>query len=396
MNTAVKPRERRGTEMIKKCLLGMMRLLPLRKAFVLESHPDLSDNTYALYEELLRRGYHKKYKLYWMKTFPGKPDWNLPEGVSYFENQPSGFCETIRRAYVLNTSRYIMDCNSFVKKRRKGQVRFHLGHGMPIKIDLEYSRKFGECDRYMVQSPFWYDIFETQIQVPEEVLCPLGYPRNDVLVHSKEIPKWNKEKEKYGKTILWMPTYRQHRAHEDKALENTYPYGCRASKQKSSYSGWKNSWQNIIYYYYFVRIRCRISAYFIKKNFPISGLLSMFFWHRWSARCMNFGTDGCAHHGYSSVYFDYLLTDRPIALTIADKEEYFTRFTLAFPDYKEAVKGFYIETFSQLSSFLAEIAEGVDSAREERMLAKEKYHTKDAGNSAKAIVDLLEKEYRLK
>ena len=184
--------------MIKKCLLGVMRLLPLRKAFVLESHPDFSDNTYALYEELLRRGYHKKYKLYWMKTFPGKPDWNLPEGVSYFENQPSGFCETIRRAYVLNTSRYIMDCNSFVKKRRKGQVRFHLGHGMPIKIDLEYSRKFGECDRYMVQSPFWYDIFETQIQVPEEVLCPLGYPRNDVLVHSKEIPQWNKEKEAPG------------------------------------------------------------------------------------------------------------------------------------------------------------------------------------------------------
>ena len=91
---------------------------------VLESHPDLSDNTYALYEELLRRGYHKKYKLYWMKTFPGKPDWNLPEGVSYFENQPSGFCETIRRAYVLNTSRYIMDCNSFVKKRRKGPVSY--------------------------------------------------------------------------------------------------------------------------------------------------------------------------------------------------------------------------------------------------------------------------------
>ena len=97
MNTAVKPRERRGTEMIKKCLLGMMRLLPLRKAFVLESHPDLSDNTYALYEELLRRGYHKKYKMYWMKTFPGKPDRNLPEGVSYFENQPSGFRGIVSR-----------------------------------------------------------------------------------------------------------------------------------------------------------------------------------------------------------------------------------------------------------------------------------------------------------
>lgn len=397
MRTAVNPKERRGMEMIKKCLLGVMRLLPLRKAFVLESHPDLSDNTYALYEELLRRGYHKKYKLYWMKTFPGKPDWNLPEGVSYFENQPSGFCETIRRAYVLNTSRYIMDCNSFVKKRRKGQVRFHLGHGMPIKIDLEYSRKFGECDCYMVQSPFWYDIFETQIQVPEEVLCPLGYPRNDVLVHSKEIPKWNKEKEKYRKTILWMPTYRQHRAHEDKALENTYPYGmpCVETKEQLQRLEEQLAEHNILLL--FRPHPVQDLSVFHKEELPHIRIADDVFLA--SMECTLYEllaqTDALITD-YSSVYFDYLLTDRPIALTIADREEYFTRFTLAFPDYKEAVKGFYIETFSQLSSFLAEIAEGVDSTREERMLAKEKYHTKDAGNSAKAIVDLLEKEYRLK
>ena len=397
MRTAVNPKERRGMEMIKKCLLGVMRLLPLRKAFVLESHPDFSDNTYALYEELLRRGYHKKYKLYWMKTFPGKPDWNLPEGVSYFENQPSGFCETIRRAYVLNTSRYIMDCKSFVKKRRKGQVRFHLGHGMPIKIDLEYSRKFGECDRYMVQSPFWYDIFETQIQVPEEVLCPLGYPRNDVLVHSKEIPQWNKEKEKYRKTILWMPTYRQHRAHEEKALENTYPYGmpCVETKEQLQRLEEQLAEHNILLL--FRPHPVQDLSVFHKEELPHIRIADDVFLA--SMECTLYEllaqTDALITD-YSSVYFDYLLTDRPIALTIADREEYFTRFTLAFPDYKEAVKGFYIETFSQLSSFLAEIAEGVDSAREERMSAKEKYHTKDAGNSAKTIVDLLEKEYRLK
>ena len=332
-----------------------------------------------------------------MKTFPGKPDWNLPEGVSYFENQPSGFCETIRRAYVLNTSRYIMDCNSFVKKRRKGQVRFHLGHGMPIKIDLEYSRKFGECDRYMVQSPFWYDIFETQIQVPEEVLCPLGYPRNDVLVHSKEIPKWNKEKGKYGKTILWMPTYRQHWAHEEKALENTYPYGmpCVETKEQLQRLEEQLAEHNILLL--FRPHPVQDLSVFHKEELPHIRIADDVFLA--SMECTLYEllaqTDALITD-YSSVYFDYLLTDRPIALTIADREEYFTRFTLAFPDYKEAVKGFYIETFSQLSSFLAEIAEGVDSAREERMSAKEKYHTKDAGNSAKAIVDLLEKEYRLK
>ena len=66
MRTAVNPKECRGKAMIKKSILGVMRLMPKRKAFVLESHPDFSDNTYALYEELLRRGYHKKYKLYWL------------------------------------------------------------------------------------------------------------------------------------------------------------------------------------------------------------------------------------------------------------------------------------------------------------------------------------------
>ena len=268
---------------------------------------------------------------------------------------------------------------------------------MPIKIDLEYSRKFGECDRYMVQSPFWYDIFETQIQVPEEVLCPLGYPRNDVLVHSKEIPKWNKKKEKYGKTILWMPAYRQHRAHEDKALENIYPYGmpCVETKEQLQRLEEQLAEHNILLL--FRPHPVQDLSVFHKEELPHIRIADDVFLA--SMECTLYEllaqTDALITD-YSSVYFDYLLTDRPIALTIADREEYFTRFTLAFPDYKEAVKGFYIETFSQLSSFLAEIAEGVDSTREERMPAKEKYHTKDAGNSAKAIVDLLEKEYRLK
>lgn len=375
----------------------MMRLLPLRKAILLESHPDLSDNTYALYEELLRRGYHKKYKIYWMKTFPGKPSWNLPEGVSYFENQPSGFREMIRRAYVLNTSRYIIDCNSFVKKRRKSQVRFHLGHGMPIKIDLEYSRKFGECDRYMVQSPFWYTIFETQIRVPKEVLCPLGYPRNDVLVFPKELPVWNKKKENYGKTILWMPTYRQHRMHADKAMHIEYPYGmpCVETKEQLLQLEEQLAKDNILLLFRPHPVQ-DLSA-FQKEELPHIHIADDAFLA--SMQCTLYEllaqTDALITD-YSSVYFDYLLTDHPIALTIQDCQEYFKHFTLAFEDYKEAVKGFYVENFLQLSTFLQEIAEGRDSMQRQRREAKEKYHTPSAGKSAKAIVDLLEKEYRLK
>ncbi|MGN1206480.1 MAG: CDP-glycerol glycerophosphotransferase family protein [Eubacterium sp.] len=383
--------------MIKKCLVALMRRLPLQKAIVLESHPDLSDNTYAVYEELLRRGYQKKYRIYWMKTFPGKTDWDLPKGVSYFENQPSRFLDTLKRAYVLNTSRYIIDCNSFVKKRRKGQVSFHLGHGMPIKIDLEYSRNFGECDRYMVQSPFWYDIFEKQILVPKEVLCPLGYPRNDVLVNKKSLLKWSKKKEKYKKSVIWMPTYRQHRAHADKALHVDYPYGMPCIKNKEQLMQLEEQLAKLDILLLFRPHPVQDLTAFQKEELPHIIIADDAFLA--SIECTLYEllsqTDALITD-YSSVYFDYLLTDQPIALIIEDCTQYFAHFTLAFEDYKEAVKGVYIEKFEELSLFLTEIAEDRDSAREERMLAKKKYHIENAGKSAEAIVNLLEKSYHLR
>ena len=157
-------------KIIKKLFILIFRILPLRRAVIFESHPDFSDNSLALYQEFLRRGMLKRYRLYWMKTFRGGEVPELPEGVSVFENEPGGLKETIRRTYVLNTSKYIIDCNSFIYKRRKGQIRIHLGHGMPVKIDLNYSRKFGDCDKYLVLSQFWKEIYTEQILVPEQKL----------------------------------------------------------------------------------------------------------------------------------------------------------------------------------------------------------------------------------
>jgi len=39
--------------------------IPLKRYIILESNPDLSDNTYALYKELLRNKVNDKYKIFW-------------------------------------------------------------------------------------------------------------------------------------------------------------------------------------------------------------------------------------------------------------------------------------------------------------------------------------------
>ncbi len=382
--------------MIKKIVVACIRLLPLRKIILFESHPDFSDNSFALYEEFLRRGIHHRYKIYWMKTFHDGKKYELPEHVYTFENDARTVREMIRRAYVLNCSKYIIDCNSFIYKRRKKQVRIHLGHGMPIKIDLGYSRKFGECDKYMIQSEFWKDIYREKVYVPEHVLCDLGYPRNDVLVKRSPAEKWKSSVSDFQKVVLWMPTYRQHRLHMEQAMENPYPYGmpCVHDKQELKRLNDVLEEENILILFRphpvqelsvfekdsFSNIVIADDAYLAASGLTLYELLG--------------NTDGLITD-YSSVYFDYLLTDRPVALTIEDREEYFRHFTLAFPDYKEYIKGFYVEDFKGLLDFIGEMASGMDSAEEERRKAKRMFHTDTDGTSAAKITDMLIEEYNL-
>ncbi len=381
---------------LKRMLLKIFRLFPLRNMIVLESHPDLSDNSFALYEELIRRGINKRYKIYWMKTFRDGTVYDLPENVAMFEQETVTLWETIRRAYILNCSRFIIDCNSFVKKRRKNQVRIHLGHGMPIKIDLEYSRKFGDCEKYMIQSEFWKDIYKNQILVPEEKLCTLGYPRNDVLVHPTSATTWKESVKAYKKVLIWLPTYRQHKQHPDRAMDVAYPYGMPCVHNREELQALHQRlvekemlllfrphpvqdltvWEECA----FSHIAIADDAYLAHHDLTLYELLGH--------------TDGLITD-YSSVYFDYLLTDQPVALTIEDKEDYFQYFTLAFPDYKQYIKGYYAESFQELMMFFQEVSEGTDSAAVERATAKAMFHNDVTGQSAIKIADMLESLYNM-
>lgn len=383
-------------KIIKKLFILIFRILPLRRAVIFESHPDFSDNSFALYQEFLRRGIQRRYRLYWMKTFRGGEVPELPEGVSVFENEPGGLSETIRRAYILNTSKYIIDCNSFIYKRRKGQIRIHLGHGMPVKIDLNYSRKFGDCDKYLVLSEFWKEIYTGQILVPEQKLCCLGYPRNDVLVNPPSCPAWKKAAADYRRVVVWMPTYRQHRRHLEGSMANEYPYGMPCIHDREELEA-------------FHQVLCEKNVLVLFRPHPVQEL-SLFrdsglthiriaddsYLEEFQMTLYELlANSGGLITDYSSVYFDYLLTNQPVALTIEDREEYFQHFTPAFPDYKRFIKGFYVENVEDLTWFIRDTAEGIDTSRAERIRAKERYHSYVDGRSAERIVDMLETKYGL-
>ena len=208
---------------VKKIVTNLIRVLPLRNDIILESHPDFSDNTGAFYEYLLEQGTNNRMKIHWAVHGREPVTKDLPESVDTFRLDPKGFRENWKRLKVLYTSRYIVDCNSFIKKRRKGQIRVHTSHGMPFKLLLSYSNYevMGEMDRYLMTSEkeIWREIHKKVIGMPEEKFLPLGFPRNDVLVRGCDKTK------KWGDYIVWMPTYRQHRNRSEGELESKLPFG---------------------------------------------------------------------------------------------------------------------------------------------------------------------------
>lgn len=378
---------------IKKLFIFFFQLLPLGNDFILESHPDFSDNTLALYEYMLKRGVNKRHKIHWALHDAASAAKKLPENVDTFCIEAKGIRQKWKRFRALYFSRYIIDCNAYIHKRRKGQYRLHLGHGMLIKITPDYHspEKIGECDAYLVTSPFWIPVFAHRIGIQEDSLISLGYPRNDILSECK----------KPGRYIMWLPTYRQHRRYpeqmerdasgRDSNALGVFPYGMPEIESEEQLEGLNTilEKQDMVLYFRphpvqdlthfrqenLSRIILADDAFLEKNNVSLYGML---------AGALGLITD------YSSVYFDFLLTERPIGLTIRDRDFYFKHYGCPFDDLKEGIKGYYIESFEELSDFVEEVAAGHFPGREEIRAMKARYHAYVDGGASVRIYQYME------
>ena len=88
---------------------------------------------------------------------------------------------------------------------------------------------------------------------------------------------------------------------------------------------------------------------------------------------------------YSSVYYDYLLTDKPIGLTVDDIDTYIKARGFVYEDPKEVLKGVYIKSTDELLSFFSDVKNENDKYLNERTEIKNKIHKYQNGSSAEMI-----------
>lgn len=354
--------------------------LPRKNIIILESLPDLSDNTKAVFDEMIRRGMNKKYKFIWRVK---NPDKNLPkiDNVVYLPET-----SMLRMRLYKIFSKCLICCNEALRSIRKGQVCFYLSHGTPIKSVRNYYKLPKGIDHCLAAGEGVVTLCSYEFSFSSENFFALGFPRNDALTNSKCDLKPLFPDVDFDKILVWYPTYRQHKCGLSTASANALPIINDGEKAKKLNEFAKENRLLLVLKPHFVQDLSYIrnlhlsNIVFIDDSFFVKNNISSY---EFVGNCDALVTD------YSSIYYDYTLCDKPIALIWEDYEDY-KRFPGFAPGAEELMGGgekvYNLEEFVQ---FLKRVVEGKDVLREKRNEICKKVNCSTDGKNSERVVDFI-------
>ncbi|MBR5497508.1 MAG: CDP-glycerol glycerophosphotransferase family protein [Clostridia bacterium] len=379
-------------DFIMKCF----SVLPAKNRIIFESHPEMTCNTYPVYKYLLEKGLNDKYEFVWISNDASQYKEMPAENVSFLTNikHAKSFMQKIKFMYYISTAKALVYSNQFLGTHGKGKISLWLQHGMPLKASNGTYCINDRCTAALCESEFFADNFSADARVSKEKMIFLGFPRNDFLNKDNDsLSKFGFEA--YDKIIFWLPTFRQRKdtsknaALKDFEMEN---HGTGIPAIETAEDMMKVN-------EYLKSVNCLL----VLKPHPVQDMsvvsekgLSNFFiindaalkekgvqLYELLGRCDAMITD------YSSVYYDYLLTDKPMGLTIGDIDEYIAKRGFVYKNPLEILKGEYIYDTDGLITFLSNVKNGNDVAKEERTAVKNMIHTNTDGNSAQLVGDYI-------
>ena len=373
---------------IKTLAKKIINRLPTKKLIIFESTPDLSDNTKAVFDEMIKRGLNEKYEMLWL--LKKEPSDSLPKikNVKYVKME-----NTKKILLTKYMARCFVCCNDWLESLRAGQTSFYLSHGTTIKSLSGYYNVFPERMDYCLSAGEDVAFLcESEFGAPREKIFSLGFPRNDILVTANRDLKPLFPDSDFEKIIVWYPTYRQHRnggvvsggsslpiIHDSEAAARLNEY----AKEKKVLIVLKPHFAQDVSY---VKDMGLSNVRFIDDSFFIKNDISSY---EFVGSCDALITD------YSSIYYDFTLCKKPIALIWEDLEEY-----KKVPGFAEGIDGLLdggekVYTLPELCDFVCEVAEGRDKLSDVRDEICKKVNYNADGNSSERGVDFIIEKAKL-
>lgn len=317
----------------------------------------------------------------------GKKDINLKRKIRYISGVFPLYTSLLR-CKVMVTS---FD-NRFIIVPAKTQTFIQLWHGYALKrigndiVKSKWDRRGSYYTELLCYSDFWKSNLCSAFGIKETQLRIWDNPRNDLLYDpiSKEDIKVMLKLSDYNKLLLWMPTYRK-----SHLLRNSIDSLTDIPVINSNNINYINSYL------------AKANNILIIKPHPLQNSLKTII-----SDCSNIflidnefienngfelyhllGTADALITDYSSVYFDYLKLNRPIAFVFDDYQDYKKRRGFAFNNIESLMPGPIIGDMNGLCDFLSDPSQFDDSYIFARECVRNKISFWNDNNNCKRISD---------
>lgn len=341
-----------------------------------------SGNPKYIYEELLRQ--KRSMRVVWvyqgkekLKDIPGNV-------VQVHRGTPEYFNYLARAGYWVNNIRFT------VTYKPKNTVYLQTWHGTPLKrlgLDIEVSGPEAEAresflkesrnwDYLLAQNEYSRQIFKRAFDVQGEVLVH-GYPADDVLLSISE-DLANKIKSKIGlpkekKVVLYAPTWRDD-ARKGNSWEYTFDLKMDFETMRAELSS-----------DYVVLLRLH---HLIADKLDLSGFEDFIFdVSHYDDTTEILAISDLLITDYSSIFFDYMTTKKPVLFYMYDLDVYQTKLRGFYLNVYNDLPGPIIDNFNDLLIAIKNVESLSRIYSEKYQQLYEVYCGKQTDSSAKLIVD---------
>ncbi len=309
------------------------------KKIFLYSNMGFRDNVRAVYDYLIENGYNREYRIIC----------SLNDCKNQKPQKNVKFVSNVMGLFSFFSSGHAFYCfGKYPVKPRRGQTVFNLWHGMPLKKIGNMVEGFENTDynyftHVLCTSEFFRDTMKKSFSCNDEQIVICGQPRTDEMM--RYVKSGRDEK-----ILLWLPTFRQGRSDELDILSTEQMkelelmcerYGWRVIIKLHPLSGISDL-ENMKRYEY---ISIMSQKELEEKNISLYTLL---------------GASDCLITDYSSVYFDYLLVDRPIGFAVGDMSEYANERGFTFKNPCEYMSGALLSDGKEMLAFIEDVMNGKD------------------------------------
>lgn len=351
-----------------------------KRCIIFESAPDFADNSRAVFDEMVRRGMNQKYKMVWIAY-----DQNTRLAPKA-KNAKAILPDSKQLTFSLCTAKAIITCNRYMGSYFKDQFSIYLDHGCPFKNISNIIRLPDTLTAYNSCSLNTAELSKKYINIPNTVdVQGLGFPRNDAYSLSKinlrHALGWNNKK-----IIVWYPTFRQHKGGIRVDGGNALPiiHNLEWAKQINDVLQ-EQDVLLVLKPHFAQKVDC------IKDlNFSNIKFIDDTFYKENNFSSYEFlNSCDAIISDYSSVHYDFLLADQPIALIWEDIEEYKKNPGLV-DNYEFLASGTEkIYTVDDFIQFINDVVNGVDRLSSQRHEIRDWVHISTDGKNSERVVDFI-------